>query len=117
MPKKETTLTSQLKKSQAKSQLQRKKTEGATATVCATPEASTQTLTDRVLVTEPGNYKRPDCRSGWLLLRAHARRPISELGEQWLRRWTIPGLDATACRCPKCGGVWYVDEQMIARMD
>lgn len=73
-------------------------------------------MIDRILITESGSYKRPLCRTGWLLLRGHARRPISELGERWLRRWTVPGLDATTCRCPQCGGVRYSDEQMVARL-
>lgn len=81
-----------------------------------TRSGRTTTRDELILISEFGQYKPPKCRTGWLLLRAHAGRPVSELGEQWLRRWTIPGLDSTACDCPTCGGLRYVDDQMVARL-
>lgn len=98
---------------QATDQLPKSKTSAETTEGFTTPSKKRTELT---LITEFGQYKRPKCRTGWLMLRAHAQRPVSELGEQWLRRWTVPGLDSTACNCPKCGGVRYLDEQMIKRL-
>jgi hypothetical protein len=116
MQKKETTVTKQNVKLPETNQLLKSKTSAEITEVFAIPSERAVTRTEQILITEFGQYKQPKCRTGWLLLRGHAGRTISELGEQWLRRWTIPGLDSTACDCPKCGGVWYTDDQMVARL-
>lgn len=110
-------MTKQRKKLQAIATLEPSKTGAAMAGAFGIQSGTAIAKTpELILITDLGIYKRPACRSGWLLLRGHARRPISDLGEQWLRRWTTPGLDSTKCRCLQCGGVRYVDDQMVANL-
>jgi hypothetical protein len=73
-------------------------------------------MIEHTLVKESGVPRAARCRTGLLLLRARAGRILSHRANAWLRRWTTPGLDSTACKCPYCGGTRYNDEEMIARL-
>jgi len=47
--------------------------------------------------------------------------PLTDEAEANLRRYTIPGLDASLCRCPPCRarshqGIWWIDEFTRARV-
>jgi len=47
--------------------------------------------------------------------------PLTDKTEADLRRYTIPGLDASLCRCPQCRarsqqGIWWIDGFTRARV-
>lgn len=109
-----TTATEQRKITQAKSPQKNSKIKAGTGVVSGHTRIKNEA--ELVLINEFGHYRTPICRTGIILISEHSGKKISDRANRWLRKWTTPGLDSTFCKCRNCGGIRYVDEQMIARL-
>ena len=89
-------------------------------------QTKSQTLTDGSINPKPQQLELPLFTIGGKLTQAYkpcglmasmgSISTLTEAIQDGLRRLTIPGLDASLCRCPQCisraqGGIWWIDEQ------
>lgn len=88
-----------------------------------TIQTKSQTLTDGSINPKPRQLELPLFTIGGKLTQAYKpcglmtgrASTLTEAVQDGLRRLTIPGLDASLCRCPQCisrapGGIWWIDE-------